>query len=333
MITKADKPKKKRIITAGNTSRNRVVVFVFCVGISAFLWIIIKLTREYEVVIQYPFSFKNVPAERVVESCSDTTLFLTIRTQGFNVLYIRYLKKQEPLLLNLKYIKNLHKDATQEIVFPTVNYTDVLSAQLKFKNQITAVSPERITVKLNKLYRKKLPIVASLDLSFAEQFMQCGKAVVSPDSVMVYGPKGIMDTLSNIKTEKYKATGLKENTNVRLRVKLPGRNVSLNASVFEVIVSIPIEKFTEKDIEVPLIVRNKPKNMDVKTFPDKIKISCFVALKDFNNVRPDMFSGSVDFKDSHDGSINMLNVRVDEYPQYVKISRFSPVRVEYIIMK
>jgi YbbR domain-containing protein len=233
----------------------------------------------------------------------------------------------------LKYFKNLHKDATQEIIFPTVNYTDALSAQLKYKNQITAVSPERIVVKLNKLCRKKLPIVPSLDLSFAEQYMQCDRAVVSPDSVMVCGPKGIIDTLSCIRTEKFKAAGLKENTAVNLRLKLPARNISVKTAFFEAKVTIPVEKFTEKDIEVPLIVRNKPKNMDVKTFPDKIKISCFVALKDFDRVLPDMFSGSVDFDDSQNGSVNMLNVRVDEYPQYVKITRFSPVRVEYIIMK
>ena len=333
MITKADKPKKKKKITAGNSSRNQLVMFLFCVVVSALLWLIIKLSREYEVVIPYPFTFKNIPPERVVESCSDTTLFITIRTQGFNVLYARYLKKQEPLVLNLKYFKNLHKDATQEIILPTVNYTDVLSAQLKFKNQISAVSPERIIVKLNKLYRKKLPIVPSLDLSFAEQFMLYGKAVVSPDSVMVCGPKGFMDTMKCIMTEKFKSTDLKENSSVKLRLKLPVRNISVNAALYEVNVSIPVEKFTEKDIEVPLIVRNKPKSMDVKTFPDKIKISCFVALKDFDNVKTEMFSASVDFNDSRKGSVNTLNVRVDEYPQYIKISRFTPVRVEYIIMK
>jgi len=332
LITKADKPKKKKN-TSGYPRRNRVIVFVLCVFVSAFLWVIIKLSRDYEVVIPFPFTFTNVPAERVVENCSDTTLFLTIRTQGFNILYNRYLKKQDPLTLNLKYFKNLHKDATQEIIFSTVNYTDALSSQLKFKNQVTAVSPEKITVKLNKLYRKKLPVIPSLDLAFAEQFMQCGKAVVSPDSVMVCGPKGIIDTLSFVKTEKYKAAGLKENISVKLRLILPARNASINVSQFDADVKIPVEKFTEKDIEVPLIVRNKPKNVDIKTFPDKIVIYCFVALKDFDRVVPDLFSGSVDYNDSHNGSVNMLIVRVDEYPQNIKISRFSPARVEYIIMK
>lgn len=327
-----DKKKKPKRTGAGFTRKFRAFIFLVCLTVSVFLWLIIKLSREYEVVLPYSYSCKNIPSERVVESRSDTIIFLTVRTKGFNILYERYIRTPEPLVLNLKYFRNMHRNATQEIEFPIVNYTDVLSSQLKYTNQITAVFPERITIKLNKLHRKKVAVIPHLDLTFADQYMLYGKAVVSPDSVLVGGPKGIIDTLTFITTEKYKNTGLKENASVRIPLVLPSKNISVSMSAKEVNVVIPVEKYTEKEIEVPLIVRNKPLKMDVKTFPDKVKIYCFVALKDFDLVLPSMFSAQVDFKESEKGT-NMLTVNVPEYPSNVKVTRFIPQRVEYIIMK
>lgn len=327
-----EKKKKPKRTGAGFSRKFRVFIFLVCLTVSVFLWLIIKLSREYEVVFRYYYTCKNIPSERVIESRSDTMIFLTVRTKGFNILYERFIRNPEPLVLNLKYFRNMHRNSTQEIEFPIVNYTDVLSSQLKFTNQITAVFPERITIKLNKLHRKKVPVIPLLDLTFADQFMQYGKAVVSPDSVLVGGPKGLIDTLSFITTEKYKNTGLKENTSITIPLVLPSKNIFMSLSVKEVNVFIPVEKYTEKEIDVPLIVRNKPLKMDVKTFPDKVKIYCFVALKDFDLVLPSMFSAQVDFNESDKGT-NMLTVNVPEYPLNVKVSRFVPQRVEYIIMK
>ena len=329
----ADKKKKLKKAGSGFTKKFRALIFLVCLVVSVFLWLIIKLSREYEVIIPFSFTLSNIPAERVIESRSDTMLFLTVRTAGFNILYERYIKKHDPLVLNLKYFRNMHKNGSQEIEFPTVDYTEFLSAQLKFRNQITAVSPEKITIKLNKLFRKKVPVIPLLDVTYADQFMLYGKVKTEPDSVTVGGPKGIIDTLSFVTTMKYNAAGLKENITAMLQVKPPSRNISVSVSAQQIKVIIAVEKYTEKEIEVPLIVMNKPMKLDIKTFPDKVKIYCFVALKDFDLVIPSMFSAQVDFNDAEKGTSNMLAVKVPEFPSNVKVTRFLPQRVEFIIMK
>ena len=95
-------------------------------------------------------------------------------------------------------------------------------------------------------------------------------------------------------------------------------------------ISIMIEKFTEGNLKVPLKVKNVPDSLILRTFPDEISVSYFVALSDYDKVLPQFFDAEVDYNNININN-NKVKVNVTNWPDYIRSLRFYPQAVEYLI--
>ena len=98
----------------------------------------------------------------------------------------------------------------------------------------------------------------------------------------------------------------------------------------KVLLKIDVEKYTEKEIKVPIQIRNKPNNVNVKLFPSDINLICLVGLSEFETLNASNFNVAVDFKEITAENKN-LTVQVVSMPSNVELVRFSPESVEFLI--
>ena len=98
----------------------------------------------------------------------------------------------------------------------------------------------------------------------------------------------------------------------------------------KVSVKIPVERFTEKKIKIPISVNNKPADKHVKLFPSEIELTALVGLSEFENVKSSSFEVFVDFENI-DPASESLPVSVRSNGSQLKIIRFKPETVEYLI--
>jgi hypothetical protein len=96
---------------------------------------------------------------------------------------------------------------------------------------------------------------------------------------------------------------------------------------------IPVEKFTESEINVPITQRNNTSNLRLKLFPETVKITYLVALNDYKKVDADMFSCFVYVSEAKENSGKKLQVTAGTYPKFIKIIRIQPSEVDYLILK
>jgi hypothetical protein len=97
-------------------------------------------------------------------------------------------------------------------------------------------------------------------------------------------------------------------------------------------VTIPIEMCTEKEVKVPVIVENAPKNINIRTFPSEIKIKFSVGLSHYNSVTESNFRAILDYNDilnNLDKSTTTL--QLDYTSGYIFNIQLIPSEVEYII--
>lgn len=64
-----------------------------------------------------------------------------------------------------------------------------------------------------------------------------------------------------------------------------------------------------------------------------MKVVYLIALKDFKNIDPEMFTCTVNMPDDGAPNGKRLNVEVSDHPSSIKIQYVMPSDVEYIILK
>ena len=94
--------------------------------------------------------------------------------------------------------------------------------------------------------------------------------------------------------------------------------------------NIPVEKFTEKELEIPVQIKNKPENVNIKFFPSEVKITFMVGLSEFEDINAADFSAVVDYNTVLLKKENP-EVEIEKKPSNIEILRISPDRVEYLI--
>ena len=107
---------------------------------------------------------------------------------------------------------------------------------------------------------------------------------------------------------------------------------SVEFSTKKVVVKVPVEKFTEGTLELPVEVLNLPEQYVIKTFPEKVKITYLVGLSNYEKVNADQFSLLAYF-DKKDANASSLKLKLVKFPEVVRNPKIETDKVEYILRK
>ena len=92
------------------------------------------------------------------------------------------------------------------------------------------------------------------------------------------GPKSVLDTLQNVYTEDISFNGLEENTTLEVSLNENYRSQRLSFDLNKVIVFIPVEKFTESTINIPINYINVPDSIELKAIPNEVQLKFMTPL-------------------------------------------------------
>lgn len=310
--------------------KNKLLIYLFFLFISTIFWFLTAFNKNYSVQLEFPVRYYNFPPEKVVVSDIPHHLNLQISGHGFTIIKHKFYSGLSPLRVDVSGSGITPIDTGSQLYFVlTRRFRERLASQLGEDLQVISVQPDTLYFILDDIISKSIKVLPSLNLSFRKQFMQKGNAKVIPDSVRVFGPKIIMDTLQWVSTKTIEKS--KVNDTIRQSSELiPIRTLQYGMEDVEVI--IPVEKFTEKVLSVPVEAINLPNNFILKTFPGSIKVSTMVSVSDYNKLNPALFKAVVDYNEISATS-SKLKVNLVKAPDYIVNSKFLPKTVEFIIEK
>jgi YbbR domain-containing protein len=283
-------------------------------------------------VIQIPLTYSHIPKNKVLTYSSDTVLQVEILEKGSDILRMMYLQEISPIVVSLRFLP-LYPKGEEYLGFinPSMLINEI-ERQKNLLGKIISTSPDTIYLHFEPEKTRKVPVKASFDLTFEKEFMRYGPAVFTPDSVTVKGPeKKIKEvdfvSLGNIKLDQL-------NQNFEGDKSFPKDSANRNLSFFpdKVSFSIPVEKFTEAETEVPVKIINA-NGLKVKTFPDKVRVFYTVALKDFPKIEPGMIFVVADISKMNLAEEDKIKVSMESYPSFIRINKIEPEKVEFIIVK
>jgi hypothetical protein len=317
----------------GVRDKYSLYIFLICFLLASAIWLLIALSKTYTTVVDFPVEYVNIPEDKVIINKLPKTVSLELSSHGFGLLSYKLFTNEKTLKINISKYQSEEVGEFNRSVIESKNLFDDITDQLGNHITVHRFIPDVISIDFNKKTTKLVPVVLDSDISFKAQYKLDGKIELFPKAVTITGPKMILDTLSFIRTKKIKLKDLKGEVS-----KSIGFNIDSDIKDIEyssnVIVKIPVDKFTEGSIMVPLGVLNEPRGYRVKTFPDSVLVKYDVGLNNFNRIGPNMFKAAVEMPDTTEiADYDKLQVKLLLTPETVQNSRVSPSKVEFIIRK
>jgi YbbR domain-containing protein len=312
--------------------RQRLTVFLICLLISIFVWFTVKMDNEYQEIIPIHLKYINPPKSQVLVDVSDSVIFVELNEKGSELLRYRYLDNREPLEVSTKNVVLTQRAGYATSYILTSTLFDELGYQQDLAGRVVSISPDTIYLSFKKVSAKRVPVTANLQVNTEKQYMVYGKIQFQPDSILIRGPEDILENISeaSIGTLDYK--GLNETTSLMLPVINDSQFEYIQTFPNQVRVVIPIEKFTETTIDIPVTVLADT-SIRIRLFPDMVKLNCLVALKDYRQVSPGMFMVVADFRAVDMEKEKEIRLKLTEAPSTIKVTRIEPEKAEFIIIK
>jgi hypothetical protein len=309
----------------------RLLVFLFFIAVSAVIWFLNALGREYITQLNYPVRYTNYPDNMVLARELPSSLELTVNAYGYTLIRHYIGRRMLPIVFDVNSFSLNRMPETDTRNFYVLSSVAAarIAGQLGSDIEILDIRPDTLIFRFSDMMTALLPVRPVLDLQFEQQFMIRGEIIVEPDSVYVSGPGIIVDTMRVVPTMPLRRTAVKQPVSEVVRLQQPE---SVNLSDDRVRITVPVDQFTEANLRIPIETVNLPDTLTMKTFPAAISVSYLVALPDYERVNPQHFRAVVDYQNIHLTG-GRLTVELLSQPAFVRNVRFTPHHVDYIIEK
>lgn len=306
----------------------RLAIFLFFLFISTVLWFLIKLSHEYTTDLDYPVQLINPTKGKVIVGVPPRTVQLRVKAYGYTLLRYKAMALLSPLKININGAKlNKHSDGSEYFILMP-NRTSNIISQLSDDIVLLGIQPDTLFFSMATVIDKVVSIKPDINVTYANQFMLAGAIKIKPQSITITGPKSIIDTINDVTTRPLAINLLAKTSRSNVQL-LPVQQVVYSQN--EVIVEIPVEKFTETTLDVPITPINTPENSQIILLPEKVSVKCNVIVSKFFMLKPNQFRLVCDFGNSDVVAGGKVRINIEKYPDYVGRIDFQPKYVDFII--
>lgn len=291
-------------------TRERAVLMV-CISIALCFWVLNRLSTKFRKTTPIQLEYFT-PMGKALRMTPPQYANVSWQGTGWDLL-----TGSEPRIA-----LTVEEDSIQTFYLRTI-------AAQQLGTDVFSVSPEQITVEIEDIATKSVPVEGVTALSFWKGFDLADDIQFTPSVIAVEGAKSVLENINSLKTDTLRFQKLKDT--VITTIKLAAIPI-LKFGKSEVTAQLSVEQFTEKSLFVPLTVLNAPQRLQI--FPNKIKLDCTVALSRYASLSGDNFTAVVDLKNVDVKSKNnTVAIVLSQQPSFVRNVKFSPQSVEFYFEK
>ncbi|WP_190808995.1 YbbR-like domain-containing protein [Flagellimonas sp. S3867] len=313
----------KKLLT--RASNRKVKVFSLFLLCSFFAWFLSNLSDSYESRANFNLYYNNLPDTLLLGNNSAETIEAKIKTSGFRHFYFNLFNKKINIDLSQSVYANERYTLTEDALKKQIE------SQLSQNISLVDLYRDELFVDLYKVASKEVPIKATLDIQFQQNYILEGALIVEPQTVLVKGPPSEIDTLQQVFTSKVQLRNIASDFSEDIPIVFPK---SMNNSIFSISrvnVSGKVARFSEKVFEVPVTVINLPEGFNIKTFPAAISVLCKATIEQLKVMDPDDFEVVADYGQLANSNDNVLFLQLIRKPQKSHGVRLLENKVNFVL--
>ena len=299
------------------------LIFLFFVFVSFSFWLLQVLNDDYETELSVPLKMKNVPENVVLTS--ELPKEIKVRLHDRGTVLVNYLFGQTiyPVVVDF----NDYSEKGSQVRFLTSTLNKRIVSQLSQSTKVLSVKPDTLEFIYTRGEGKKVPVKLRGEVKAQRQYY-ISDIVYSPDSVMVYAPKEILDTITSAFTESVYLENIEDTVHHRVAL-MPVKGARFAPLHNDV--TFLVDVYSEKTVEVPIRGINFPNDKILRTFPSKIQVTFQIGLSQFKNVNAEDFVIVVDYEQLRNNKTEKCKPVLMQAPVNVNHVRMNPQEIEYII--
>lgn len=238
----------------------KVVVFLLAVV----LWFFVITESEYEHIQDVPITVINLAEDKVILNDIPRTGKIKIKGSGKDLIALN-VGRGAKLILDLSGVK---KKKTFRLeprnVLLSRGSSGLLTTQV--------LMPDTVTVFLDDLLTKKVPIIPKIQPKVAPGYTKVGDISLSQDSVEVTGPKSLLTRIRQVNTSDESFSNLKFDLDTDVGLA-PLGTPNIELSLDRVHVFQDVQKLVEVNMSgIPVVVRNAPGHLNLYVKPSTLSL-------------------------------------------------------------
>jgi YbbR domain-containing protein len=299
------------------------LIFLFFVFVSFCFWLLQVLNDDYETELSMQLKLKNVPENVVLTSELPNELKIGVQDKG--TVLINYLlgKSLYPVTIDFEE----YQDKGNQIRFLSSALSKRVTGQLSQSTKLLAIKPDTLELIYTRGEGKKVPVCLRGEVE-AERQYYISERIFSPDSVMVYAPREILDTITAAYTETLYVKEISDTTRHRAGI-MPVKGARFTPSYSDI--TFMVDMYSEKTVEVPVQGVNFPEDKLLRTFPSKVQVTFQIGLRQFKTVNAEDFTVVVDYQTLEREKSEKCKPVLLKSPANVNLIRVAPAEIDYII--
>ena len=286
-------------------SREFLIFLVFFLIAGGF-WLLQTLNNDYEAEFSIPVRIKDVPNNVVLTSEPPSELRVRVKDKG--TVLLNYMLGKSFFPVNLSFSD--YKGKNNHVKIYASDFQKKILSQLNVSSRILSIKPDTLDYIYSEGKSKQVPVRFQGKVTAGLQYY-VSDTICSPDSVLVYAPEGILDTITTAYTQKINLENISDTTRRR--------------------VTFPVDIYTEKTVEVPLYGINFPADKVLRAFPSKVQITFQVGLKRFRSIKASDFVINVSYEELLKLGSDKYTVKLKSFPNGINQIRIVPEQVDFLI--
>ncbi|MCR5433427.1 MAG: YbbR-like domain-containing protein [Bacteroidaceae bacterium] len=301
------------------------LIFLFFLAVAGSFWLSQTLNETLELEVRVPLRLDSVPENVMITTEPPKEITAIVRDRGTTL--VRYWRRKEtkPVVLNFASYDN--GSVAGRIQIPHSTVLHAVEETLDGTSHVQSLQPDTIEFYYNRGLRYRLPVRVLGTVTTTPQGYLLGLET-NPDSVEVYAPTAILDTMRAAYTKAVNMTEL--STTVTSKTQL----VTIKGVKYEpqeVDVTAHVDFYTEKVVEVPIIGLNFPAEKTLRTFPAKARVTFRIGSAQFQLVNSENFVLAVTYEELLRNPGPKYRLHLKSLPPGVSNVRISPQEVDYLI--
>lgn len=308
-------PDEEEMSDAG---REKFIVFLVAFILAMFLWLMVNLSRDYNLNVNLPITLGNIPPDRALAEELPNFATASITGEGWKLINIY---NNPP---------RIYVDVTKQ----EVSLYDQVRQQMNATPELNVlkVQPLFLSLELEEKVEKKVPVRSNVSLTFEEQYGIVGEPVLVPDSVTVSGAASIVRDINSWETDSVGIEEAKEPVFVSIPLKKSGPLLELSANT--VAFRADVSQYTEGEVRVDIQLRGMPSGQNLNFSPSSVTVKYNVPIQEYGQVQKvsDLFKAYVDYEQIRNDSTGFITPQIE--PSHTSkyhhgVRSFRPREVAY----
>lgn len=301
----------------------KTTVYIICLLTASILWLINKLSNDYNIAVEVPVHITNVPEDTKIVARTDSMFYIQAYNRGFDLIRTQLFGIKEPLTIPFQSL-SLKKSYLnkQSFYLNPILFDNAIIDKYNFKH-ISFEHTDSLFVYTERLIAKKVAIYIPINIDFAKDVELTQPITIAPDSITIFGSHSLINSIDSIAGETQYFSNLDHSVHKSVAIHLPKEIQSTTDSIQ---LSIVTDRYTEASFIIP-ILSPWDSTHNVRIFPPKVKVHCSVPLSIYKDISLKDFVLHSYIDSNNRGQ---LLLHMHQQPPTVQILNIEPQTAEYI---